>query len=367
MSSTLMSRLLRLSVGALALVASAQAQAEIVLYEKDNYVGRQVRQYIQEANFDRLGFDDKASSVVVRSGNWQLCADADFRGQCITLNAGSYPSLRQLGMNDRISSVRPANGNQDNNSWGGGWGGSNAAVSLYERTDYGGRTVDLQGSADLAGLGFSDKASSIIVRSGRWDFCSDADFRGRCTTLGPGSYGNLRSVGLNDDIASFRPSGGGTVYGGGRPRDNDWSGDDGSPPEIVLGGNRSGRVTFRNGCVVFYNPGGQRFQNLPACHGQQIPRADEAMARYRNEQGLNRADSEHPWAATPPQGYRPDDGTPPEIMMGTNREGEVIFRNNCVAYYNAQGRRHQQQPSCTPDQIRRADQAMAAYRREQGM
>ena len=63
----------------------------------------------------------------------------------------------------------------------------------------------------------------------------------------------------------------------------------------------------------------------------------------------------------------PQDTAPPEIMVGSNREGEVIFRNNCVAYYNAQGRRYQQQPSCSRDQIRRADQAMASYRREQGM
>ena len=53
--------------------------------------------------------------------------------------------------------------------------------------------------------------------------------------------------------------------------------------------------------------------------------------------------------------------------MGTNREGEVIFRNNCVAYYNALGRRYKQQPSCSPGQLQKADVAMTSYRREQGM
>ena len=88
------------------------------------------------------------------------------------------------------------------------------------------------------------------------------------------------------------------------------------------------------------------------------------MADRRREQGLNRADKEHPWVTA---GHQDSESTPPEIIMGTNREGEVIFRNNCVAYYNAQGRRYQKQPNCSDRQLQRADEAMAAYRREQGM
>jgi len=164
---------------------------------------------------------------------------------------------------------------------------------------------------------------------------------------------------------SLRPSSGPPAYGSGRPQYGGWSGEYGSEPEIYLSGNRSGRVTFQNGCVAYYNASGQSFQNLPACHGGQVRRADEAMARYRSELGLDRADNEHPWASSP--GYGGNDPTPPEIIVGTNREGEVIFRNNCVAYYNAQGRRWQQQPSCNAGQLRQADQAMATYRREQGM
>jgi hypothetical protein len=184
-----------------------------------------------------------------------------------------------------------------------------------------------------------------------------ADFRGRCITLGPGSYGNLSAMDPNDRISSLRPSNGPPAYGGA-------GGDDGSAPEVSLSGNRSGRVTFQNGCVAYYNASGQRFQNLPACHGRQIQRADEAMARYRSEQGLDRTDTEHPWASSP--GYSGYDPTPPEIIMGTNREGEVIYRNNCVVYYDASGRRWKQ-PSCSGNQVRQADVAMAVYRREQGM
>ncbi len=317
----------------------------------------------------RLGFNDKVSSVVVRSGNWQLCSDSGFRGQCITLSPGSYASMRSFGMNDRISSIRPIDdggSSGGDNSWGGGWGGGNEAVVLYEHANYGGKGVNSLGNANFESLSFNDKVSSIIIRSGRWEFCTDKDYRGRCTTLGPGRYGNLSDMGLNDALSSFRPSGGTPSYGG-RPNSTSWGGDDGSAPEISLSANRSGRATYRNGCVVYFSPDGQRFQNLPACHGQQIPRADEAMLRYRNEQGFERSDNEHPWVSRQPRGYVPNDSSPPEIVMGRNGEGEVIFRNNCVAYYNAQGRRHEQQPSCDRGQLRQADDAMAGYRREQGM
>lgn len=377
MKTRFLDRTFRLSLGLLAAAVSAQVSAQLVMYEHDDYRGRSYTAYNQERNLERVNFNDQVSSIVVRGGNWQLCSDSDYRGQCITLNPGSYRSMNEMGMNDRISSARPAgyggnsssSGNGNNGGWGGGWGGGNAAVEIYEHEDYGGRQVSSNGSPDLGRQGFNDRASSLIIRNGRWEFCSDADYRGRCVTLGPGSYGSLQAMGLNDQLSSFRPAGGSSAhgYGGNRPNANGWSGDDGSAPEISVGAGRTARAIFQNGCVVYYSAGGQRFQNLPACHGQQLGRADAAMSRYRSEQGWNRADDEHPWAATPPAGHRGDDAAPPEIIMGTNREGEVIFRNNCVAYYNAIGRRYKQQPNCNGSQLSRADQAMSAYRREQGM
>jgi hypothetical protein len=80
-----------------------------------------------------------------------------------------------------------------------------------------------------------------------------------------------------------------------------------------------------------------------------------------NQDGVG---SEHPWAAG---GGGSNDGTPPQIMVGGNGEGEVIFNNNCVVYYDKRGRRTSSQPACSSEQVNRATEAMAAYRREQGM
>lgn len=86
------------------------------------------------AGLPSMNFDDGASSVVVRSGSWQQGSDANFCGPCVTPSPGSYGSLCESGLNDCISSVRPA-----------GYGdvGGNAVVELFEHADYRGRCITL--------------------------------------------------------------------------------------------------------------------------------------------------------------------------------------------------------------------------------
>jgi uncharacterized protein YcfJ len=83
------------------------ASAGVTFYENNGYRGRAFTTERQIQNFDRFGFNDRASSVVVDSGRWEVCTDARFGGECAVLRRGSYDSLRSLGLNDRISSVRP--------------------------------------------------------------------------------------------------------------------------------------------------------------------------------------------------------------------------------------------------------------------
>ena len=62
-------------------------------------------------NFERYGFNDRASSAVVNRGRWEVCENARFQGRCTVLRPGSYESLSGMGMNNRISSVRPVSRN----------------------------------------------------------------------------------------------------------------------------------------------------------------------------------------------------------------------------------------------------------------
>jgi len=103
-----MHRTLRVLLVAGGTMLAASAAAQITFYEHDNFHGRVLATSRPIVNFDPIGFNDRASSVVVERGRWEVCEHAHFEGRCIVLRPGNYPSLASMGMNDRISSVRPA-------------------------------------------------------------------------------------------------------------------------------------------------------------------------------------------------------------------------------------------------------------------
>lgn len=97
---------LRVILTASALMLSTVLSAQITLYESDGFRGRVYSTRQQVSNFETIGFNDRASSVIVDRGRWEVCEDARFSGRCMVLNRGSYDSLNAMGMNDRISSAR---------------------------------------------------------------------------------------------------------------------------------------------------------------------------------------------------------------------------------------------------------------------
>ena len=92
-----------------ALFASA-ATAQVTLYQQESFHGPVFSTNNSVNNLDRLGFNDRASSAIVDRGSWQVCEDSDFRGRCIVLRPGQYPSLGAMGLNNRISSLRRVSG-----------------------------------------------------------------------------------------------------------------------------------------------------------------------------------------------------------------------------------------------------------------
>ncbi len=104
-----MIRRLQIPLALGALVFAGQALAQVTLYEAEGYRGRAYTTTRQVPNLAGVGFNDRASSVVVGKGRWEACEHAAFEGKCVLLRPGSYESLRALGLNDRLSSLRPAN------------------------------------------------------------------------------------------------------------------------------------------------------------------------------------------------------------------------------------------------------------------
>ena len=192
---------------ALAAVAIAsQAAAQVTFYEEDGFQGQSFTTKRQINNFDHSGFNDRASSVVVASERWEVCEDVRFRGQCVVLRPGQYPSLAAMGLNNRVSSVRsvPRNARIDDRRYAPS--PVVAQVTFYEGEGFGGRSFTTNKLVNnFQREGFNDRASSVVVTGGEsWEVCEDRRFDGRCVILRAGRYPSLASMGLNDRIQSVR-------------------------------------------------------------------------------------------------------------------------------------------------------------------
>jgi hypothetical protein len=77
-------------------------------------------------------------------------------------------------------------------------------VVIHKQPNFTGGAITLKNdTSNLAASGFQDQASSIEVKSGRWQFCSQPDFNGDCVTLERGKYATLDQK-LNHRIESAR-------------------------------------------------------------------------------------------------------------------------------------------------------------------
>src|SRR3569832_276688 len=103
-----MKKSLQAALASCALVAAGHAAAQITLYEGEGYRGRSISVNDTQRNLERAGFNDRASSIIIEHGRWEVCEHARFEGRCVVLRRGSYPSLREVGLNNQISSIRPA-------------------------------------------------------------------------------------------------------------------------------------------------------------------------------------------------------------------------------------------------------------------
>jgi uncharacterized protein YcfJ len=101
-----MNALLRNSLVLAGVAIATQAVAQVTFFENEGFQGQSFTTKKLIGNFDRSGFNDRASSVVVARDRWEVCEEARFNGQCVVLRPGRYPSLAAMGLGDGISSAR---------------------------------------------------------------------------------------------------------------------------------------------------------------------------------------------------------------------------------------------------------------------
>ena len=200
-----MNALLRNALAVVAVAITTQAVAQVTFYERNDFQGQSFTTDRQIGNFERFGFNDRASSALVTKERWEVCEDVRFSGRCVVLRPGRYGSLVAMGLNDKVSSVRSVR--QDARVDDDRYAPlpAVAQVTFYERKSYQGRsfTTDKQIN-NFERRGFNDRVSSLVVVGGPWEVCEDVRFKGRCVVLRPGQYNSLEALGLNDRVSSVR-------------------------------------------------------------------------------------------------------------------------------------------------------------------
>ncbi len=223
-----------LVLGAALLWQAGASAGELTLYARDQYNGRDLTVRDEAADLNRAGFNDRASSMVIHSGRWEICEHANFQGRCMVYDQGRYPTLR--GFDQRISSVREVHrGRERDRGYSAERDGDRSrrmdghdgrdwerdrerdrfserdrerfddrdrdrergdAVEIFADAKFrGSRLAVNEDIPKLKRHGFNDRLDSIIVHWGQWEFCVDDNFRGQCVTYGPGRYERMGTMG----------------------------------------------------------------------------------------------------------------------------------------------------------------------------
>lgn len=82
------------------------ARAGLVLYDRANYRGESMNVSGAATNLGTIG--DRARSVEIYGGSWELCDGAGRNGLCVTVSE-NVPDLRRLGLRHGVTVARPAN------------------------------------------------------------------------------------------------------------------------------------------------------------------------------------------------------------------------------------------------------------------
>lgn len=279
----------------LTVVGAAAAQYEgneqpagLMLFSGEDFRGEVREVFDSVYSLNDYYFNDRAQSVAVLSGAWELCEHSDFTGRCVFIR-GDVQDLDWYGLDRELTSVRPiyeyteaehglmftrdqsgyiryadnARYGYDNYShgygtstsvsvyhygyspsyrshgyysprlghgpYGFGWtrhganphygrhyrkqqrplkghyGTRNGAVTLYTDSYERGASLGLnKGVSDLSRYRFNDNISSLQIRSGKWEVCEHANYKGRCQIV-DASTDRLNGIRLNDNISSIRP------------------------------------------------------------------------------------------------------------------------------------------------------------------
>ena len=168
-------------------------QSYIILHADTNYRGNQVR-YTDPTN-NLFAMNNRAESITVGRGRWELCDGIMFGGRCVIVN-NSMPDLSSVGMNRMVRSVRPVGYDSPNPNPG------VYSITIYDRANYRGSPT----TYDDDRRNINKRLGSLMIGGGNWVICDGTNFTGRCMTVGE-NIPDLGIYNIGNTIRSIRPAG----------------------------------------------------------------------------------------------------------------------------------------------------------------
>lgn len=206
-----MKRELAVVIALCMLGASVSAQSRrngggggITVYADPDFRGESATFRTDTPDLRGYGLNDKVSSIELPNGEaWEVCQDVNYGNRCQVVS-GSISNLRDMGWNDRISSLRRV-GNVVGNRRNGGYGGvvsprdsqsqNSQSLRFFDRADFRGSSSIVTRDSSNLSVG---RPRSVQVRGGAWELC---DRSGRCATVTQ-DVRDLTQLGLRDTLRS---------------------------------------------------------------------------------------------------------------------------------------------------------------------
>ena len=182
--------------------AGIAGAGEAILFDGNNCSGEYRMVHGSIPDFNQIGFDNDANSLMVIDGTFRFYRDANYQennGPSIQLGpSGFQNTCWQLGQGnlanfpvDRMSAVQLVQEGGPNPPAG--------VAILYDNQNFGGQfRVLTRNVTDFNEIGFDNDAEAIRVLSGTWTFYRNANFGAPpdrpSITLGAGDYPNVAQV-----------------------------------------------------------------------------------------------------------------------------------------------------------------------------
>ncbi|CAN8195348.1 unnamed protein product [Coccothraustes coccothraustes] len=167
---------------------------KIIVYEHANFQGLSREFTTNVSNLKDADWNDVISSVKVIGRPWVVYEHDNCRGQFLVLEEGEHSSVGKE-MNDKISSLQVITENLHN-----------PQITLYEGTDYQGRSRIIREATNLAAGHNNDIVSSHKVQRGVWLLCEHSDGGGKQYLAREQEHlPNYKAIDFNDKLSFLRP------------------------------------------------------------------------------------------------------------------------------------------------------------------